>query len=257
MAQVPYCGPPPRPATLWASWNLDPILLVVLASCLLAGALAARDGPQTRRGAVAAGWTITAFAFVSPLCALGVALFSARIAQHLVLTLVAAPLLVAGCDPGVAVERGGARRGFAVVAPWAAFTACLWIWHLPGPYDATLASDRAYWASHLTLFASALWLWRALLRAGGADGLVGAALAAAAALSMGLLGALLTFAPTALFASHVATAPAWGLTALEDQQLGGLLCWVPGCGVLALAGLRGVAGALRSPAALRPAVPRP
>jgi putative membrane protein len=264
-----YCGPPPGPADLAGAWNLDPWLLAALALVALAyGIGAARAGaavPSSARRRFAAGWALLAVAFVSPLCSLGVALFSARLAQHLLLVVAAAPLLAAG-GAGAALRallpRVGARRttsNGATAAPaaggragWrgalaagAAFAVALWLWHAPRPYDATLRSDSLYWLMHATLLGSACWLWAALLRRGAAGATGGAALGLGTSLHMGLLGALLVFAPRPLYASHLATSGAWGLSPAADQALGGLLCWLPGCAVLAAAGLSALAGVVR------------
>jgi putative membrane protein len=232
---IPYCGSPPIPGAL--EWNLDPILLTCLGALLAGHAWGARGapadaaGPQ-RRMAFVAGWAVAALALASPLCHLSVALFGARIGQHILLLLVAAPLMAFG-RPGLILRpllpnawrrrQAGPMRG-ALAVP--VFAAALWGWHLPGPYDATLAGDAAYWAMHVSLFAAAIWLWHALLDAGRPHFALLAG--AGTAVQMGLLGALLTLAPAPLFEAHQATTWPWGLTPLEDQQLGGLLMWVPG-----------------------------
>jgi putative membrane protein len=244
---IPYCGSPPIPGAL--EWNLDPVLLACLGALLACHAWGDRKapagaaGPQ-RRMAFVAGWAVATLALVSPLCHLSVALFGARIGQHILLLLVAAPLVAFG-RPGLILhpflpdawrrrQAGPARGALAVPV----FAVLLWAWHLPGPYDATLAGDATYWAMHVSLFAAAVWLWRALL---DADHPHSALLAGAGtAVQMGLLGALLTLAPTPLFEAHQATTWPWGLTPLEDQQLGGLLMWVPGGLLFTVASLTGV-----------------
>ena len=233
MTTFPYCGAPPLPGALAGRFNLDPVLLVALA--LSAGVhlvfLRRSRRPVT---AAACGWAVTAAALVSPLCALSVSLFSARVAQHMVLLLVAAPL-VASALP----------RARGALAAAAAFTLALWVWHLPAPYAASFASDALYWGMHLTLFGSALWLWAALLHARAEQ--AGRALLAGvtASIGMGLLGAVLALAPAPLFAPHLLTTAAWGVMPLADQQLGGLLMWVPGLFLFLAVGLRAVAALVR------------
>ncbi|RYJ04478.1 MAG: cytochrome c oxidase assembly protein [Acetobacteraceae bacterium] len=215
-AWLAYCGTPPMPGG--AGWNWDPWL----GMALVAGLALAWDRAADRR-ALLAGWTVLALALVSPLCSLSVALFSARVGQHLVILLAAAPLLALGL-PGP--RRAATPGGIAVAA--AGFAVSLWFWHLPGPYSATFRSDLAYWAMHLSLLGATVWLWRGLLLATAArpEAVLPAGLATAA--QMGALGAFLTFAPRPIFPPHEYTTLAWGLTSLEDQQLGGLLMWVPG-----------------------------
>ncbi|NKC33414.1 cytochrome c oxidase assembly protein [Falsiroseomonas selenitidurans] len=236
---VPICGPPPLPGA--ATWNLEPTLLATL----LAGALAIAWTERRQGKAMAwpmAGWLVLALALVSPLCSASVALFSLRITQHLVISLAAAPLLAVAAMR----LRGVARLGPGL--PAIAFGALLWLWHLPGPYGATFAPDGvAYWLMHLSLAGAATWFWAALLRHGAARPLASAIAALSTAIQMGVLGALLTFAPRALYAVHGAsvTGP-WGLTPLEDQQLGGLLMWVPG-GLLFLVVLAAAAAQVLRP----------
>ncbi|MBR0650201.1 cytochrome c oxidase assembly protein [Roseomonas terrae] len=211
-----YCGNPPAPGG--AEWNWD----FWLGGALAAGLALAWSRSADRR-ALLIGWVLLAFALVSPLCNLSVALFSARVGQHLVILLAAAPLLALGLS---APRRPQAPGGIAAAA--ACFAVLLWVWHLPGPYVATFRSDVAYWVMHLSLLGAGIWLWRGLLLAAATrpEAVLPAGIATAA--QMSALGAFLTFAPRALFPPHAYTTLAWGLTPLEDQQLGGLLMWVPG-----------------------------
>jgi putative membrane protein len=253
-AEIPYCGAPPVPDALWRSWNLDPVLIAALLA--IAGAyglglsrLRAAERPEPwRRASFCAGWSVLALALISPLCSLSVALFAARVGQHMLLTLVAAPLIVLGRPVFVLAELfpacSDAMRRAASVRPFgraslcfALFTGFLWLWHAPGPYAITFESTVAYWTMHVTLIGSALMLWRVLLDASPAGALKGLACSFASTMQMSLLGALLTFSSRPIYAPHLATTWPWGLTPLDDQQLGGLIMWVPGCTVLAVAGV--------------------
>lgn len=82
---------------------------------------------------------------------------------------------------------------------------------------------------HLSVFGAALWLWHGLLEA--RDGAVIAKFASGffSSAQMGFLGALITLAPRAVYAPHALTTTVWGLAPLEDQQLGGILMWIPRC----------------------------
>jgi putative membrane protein len=204
-----YCGPPPGPDGLWGRWNLDPPLVAAIA----AGSLALG---RSRHGAAAA--VAFAFIFVSPLCALSSALFAARAVHHVMLVAVAAPLLAAALP----------RRGLGAPAlHLATSTAFLWAWHAPAAYDLALSNVGVYWLMQATLFVPALLFWRAVLSRDIAP--AGALLFVTGAyVQMALLGAVITFAPDALFAIHRTAPLAWGLTPLADQQLGGLVMWVPG-----------------------------
>ncbi len=203
-----YCGPAPLPAEAWTRLNLDPLLLLGLALMALA---VGRD----RRGLAALA--VLLLAFVSPLCALSSALFSARVVHHLLLVVVVAPLLA---------QMRPARSTMGPMLPLVLSSLVLWAWHLPAAYDAALRNVALYWLMQATLLGSALWFWRAVLAP--QRPLVDAlGFVVAAFMQMGLLGALLTFAPAPLYAAHAVAPLAWGLTPLADQQLGGVLMWVP------------------------------
>ena len=221
ITQLPYCGTPPAPGTLLERFNLDPVLIFSLVA--LAGWHLRSVRGRAALGATCIGWGIVAAALLSPLCALSVALFSARIGQHMILSLCAAPVL-ATTLPELSVAA--ARRSL-----WTStlmFFLALWFWHMPAPYEATFTSTPVYWAMHLTLFGSALALWRALLRSPrevGVDLLIAGAVTS---MQMGFLGAILTTASRPLYFRHLATTQVWGLTPLQDQALGGVFMWVPG-----------------------------
>jgi putative membrane protein len=158
---------------------------------------------------------VLAFAFLSPLCALSSALFSARVVHHVLLVVVAAPLF--------ALSRP-ARATTGAGLPFIQATAALWLWHAPVAYDAALGHMAVFWAMQATLFGSAYLFWHAVFSQPGGSGVGWVFLAY---LAMGLLGAILTLAPNAVYATH-ATAPLlWGLSPLSDQQLGGLVMWMP------------------------------
>ena len=220
---ISYCGTAPVPGAL--HWNLDPVLIGAL--LLLAGANVtfARSHGVARRdlAASATGWLILTLAFLTPLCNLSVALFSARVAQHMAIALIAAPLIARGL---LFANPLGAQRHWGAVA-WGAtfaFAAIFWLWHSPAFYDETLRNNYVYWTMHVTTVAAALALWTVVF---GSSAAVAFLLLFATGLQMSLLGALLTFAAVPLFAVHEFTTAAWGLTWLQDQELGGLVMWVP------------------------------
>lgn len=231
---VPYCGHAPIPGT--EAWNTDPILVSVVLGIagLYALGCRGRDAVPRQQVVFAAGFLVTSAALISPLCNLSVALFSARVTQHMFLTLVAAPLVVLGRPERAlaayfprarANPLGFQRLALAVGGP--AFALAMWTWHMPGPYDATLENNIVYWTMHITTFGAALVLWYGLIghdmRLSGA----GLAVACGTGIQMTLLAAGLTLAPKVLFAVHYLTTWPWGLSPLQDQQLGGVIMWVP------------------------------
>jgi putative membrane protein len=230
--RLPYCGSPPLPGELLTRFNLDPVLIVALLA-LGIGHFNRAASPRARLAA-ACGWGIAAVAFVSPLCALSVALFSARVGQHMILVLLAAPLIAYAWP-----VHAGRRSHWPLWLNGAFFFIALWFWHMPAPYDATFSSTAVYWSMHLTLFGSAILLWRELLHHRSERTADVLAVGALTSMQMGLLGAVLTFAGHPLYFWHLLTMTSvWGLTPLQDQQLGGVFMWVPGILLFLWAALR-------------------
>lgn len=261
---IPYCGTPPNPGELLERWNLDPVLISALAALWVAYSVGARRAGVARRERTLfhVGWALTAAALISPLCPLSVSLFAARVGQHMILTLIAAPLVAAG-HPATALRGILGRRGppptsgdgpakSAVLAA-GLFWALLWYWHAPGPYAATFESTLVYWTMHVTVYGSALWLWSALLAQPRRQPVWTISAGLISTIQMGLLGALITLAPRAVYAPHFTTTFAWGLSPLQDQQLGGAIMWIPGCVVFLAAAMAELWTLLSEPA---PAPPR-
>jgi putative membrane protein len=216
--------------------------------------------------AFACGWIALAIALLSPLDEWAETLFVAHMAQHELLMVVAAPL-IALSSPLVAllwalppVARhwlvDSVRRP-AIVAGWAILTApatvwmlhalALWIWHLPSLYEAALEHEGIHAVQHLCFFLTASLFWWSLVR--GRYGRFGYGAAVVylfgTALHSGVLGALITFSPDVWYPLYASNSRAWGLTPLEDQQLAGLLMWVPAGLVFAAGGLAFFAAWLR------------
>lgn len=219
MPETVYCGPPPTPSTLWTHWNVDVPLIAALATLALAIVLTAPPEGR-RRVALAGAVAVLVLAFVSPLCALSTALFSARVAHHVLMIAVAAPLLALAAPHW----RVPIRLPFAAVTAVHGLT--IWFWHAPGPYAWAVSATAPYWIMEISLMLSAFWLWSDALapttRSGAALGML-----LTTTVQMGLLGALLTFARTPLYGPHSEATALFDLTQLEDQQLAGLIMWVP------------------------------
>jgi putative membrane protein len=214
-ATIAYCGPAAVPGDLLTRWNFDPLLVAALAA--LAIVIAGGRVANSR-----AGWAallLMATIFISPLCALSSALFSARVLHHVLLIAAVAPLLALA----VPLRRLPSPPLAALVG---LHTIILWIWHMPAPYTWGLASVPAYWLMQASLLVSAWFLWRAIFVSTAQPGAALFALVATIG-QMGLLAALIVFAPRPLYAVHFAGTTAWGMNPLADQQLAGLLMWVP------------------------------
>ena len=190
------------------------------------------------------GWFALFVALVSPLHHAGAQLFTAHMIEHELIMAVAAPLLVLA-RPGAGflwafprrIRRGigWAMRGNGIQGLWRALTspsvatllhgAAIWLWHIPLLFDDAVVNLALHRAQHISFLATAILFWWAVIRRsdyGPAFGHVFATMT-----HTGLLGALLTLAPRVLYGVQTGGAPAWGLTQLEDQQLAGLVMWVP------------------------------
>lgn len=194
-------------------------------------------------------------ALMSPLDALSEQLFSAHMSQHLMLMLVAPPLLILGRPELVLLwtfrlrvrrtigrvwRRAGWLRGFCSlfrqpVAVWLLASAAMWFWHIPGPYTWAFTHPAIHVLEHMSFFVTSLALWLLVLqpfsRGKGGHG-TALVLLATFALESSLLGALLAFAGHPFYAVHMHAAqhlPHWlpSITPLQDQQLAGLIMWVP------------------------------
>jgi len=107
--------------------------------------------------------------------------------------------------------------------------AALWIWHIPALFDATLESDVVHALQHASFLGTALLFWWAILNSSldWKSSFVGVLYLFITSLHSSILGALLTFTHRVLYPVYSDTTSAWGITPLEDQQLGGLIMWVP------------------------------
>jgi putative membrane protein len=250
-------------------WDVATVALVAVAlGAYLVGARrlarpAPRPLPAWRVLAFAGGLVAVAAAVSSPAEHLARELFAAHMVQHLVLAFLAAPLVALGRPVLVGavllghrgarltrpVRRLGVRlrtRPSGAVVAAAVHVVPWYVWHLPPAYELALASEVVHVVEHVTLLASGAALaWLALGR-GESLGALAAVLVGMA--SMGFIAALLAFAGTSLYDGHDPSS--WGLTALEDQQLGGALMWFPGSlPYLAAAAVLVVARLTRAPAA--------
>ena len=251
---------PPTPQAVWGRWNFDPLLVSGLLLIVARYGLGVRAlwqragvGRGVSRGQVlafAGGMMALVVALVSPLAALSESLSLGHMFQHLLLMLVAAPLLVVGAPPVAlawalprewrpALARAWRRAGglrsvwHAISRPvpaWLLHAAALWLWHIPSFYDAALWSEPLHYLEHLAFFGTALLFWHVIVRCGQPGALghgAGVLYLFTMSLASAALGALMTLAAEPWYASYAATTQAWGLTPLEDQQLAGAVMWVP------------------------------
>jgi len=208
------------PAEWTSYWNFDPVLLAALGiSAIWVWRMADQQYGRRLLGCAVA---LSLLLFVSPFCALSSALFSVRVTHHVLIAAVLAPLIIFSMP-----EHNSRLRGS--LAFWSALQAVtFWLWHAPSLYGEAMSSDIVYWLMQLTLLVTAAAFWAALRRAPAPTAIAALLFST---VQMGVLGALILFSPTALYAPHYLTTAAWGLSVLDDQQLAGLIMWVPSAGL--------------------------
>jgi putative membrane protein len=266
---------------LWTAWSWSPgiVLPLIAAVALYARGLRLLWDEHIGRGirvweaaSFATGLVLTALALLSPLHALAEQSFTAHMIQHELLMVLAAPLLVLGRPlvPGLWAfaspmrrRLGAASRQPRVRAAWRALTAplaafilhgaAIWLWHAPPLFQATLQSDAVHALQHASFLGTALLFWWTIIHAHSAGGSArfggfGTAvlLLFGTAMHSGALGALLTFTRTLWYPAYASGASAWGLSPMEDQQLAGLIMWIPASLAYLAAALLLFAGWLRA-----------
>jgi cytochrome c oxidase assembly factor CtaG len=235
-------------------WTLDPWILMPLAlSAFLYGSGTFRFRPQSPAGRRAfarralifwAGWLVLAGALVSPLHWLGEQLFSVHMIEHELVMAVSAPLIVLARPSAMLLwglpksirhraaqllAAGIARKAWAFLSNGTVATllhgVALWAWHAPVLFDAAVESAPLHRLQHLSFFLTAVLFWWSVIWK------TNRGLAAwhlfLTMLHMSILGALIALSPHVLYAIQTRTSEEWGLLPLEDQQLAGLVMWVP------------------------------
>lgn len=254
-----HSGEPPAPHDLWQSWPWEPwVMITILVGALFYGrgvytlwqrAGMGRGVHWPRIVTFALGLVTIAAALLTPLATISEALFSVHMVQHILLMNVAAPLLIWGMEPTLflwALPRRG-RLGVArwwqqqqklrhawqwlnrPTIVWALYASTLWLWHVPRLYQAALRSETIHLLEHSGFMASALLFWWVLGQGQRRPMHFTIALLFlfTTALHSGLLAAIITFAQRPLYPIYAPYVQAWGLTVLTDQQLAGVIMWVP------------------------------
>ncbi len=244
-----------------ASWSWEPSIVLAL---LLAAALYTAGWRQlARRGrgraapalwrawCYAVGLAVIALALLSPIATYVSLFFFMHMIQHLLLIMVAPPLLWLGAPllpvlwglpadlrrgVGRLFARGHpVRRVFHVLThPLVAcglYLVVVAFWHLPTFYDAAQGRTLVHDLEHLTFLGTGLLYWWPIVHPAGGRRRLGYFAAIVylfpPLLEGNLIGALLTFATQPVYATYQRVPRIWGLSVLDDQQLGGLIMWVP------------------------------
>ena len=250
-------GAPLAPHDLWTAWSWEPVVVVglVVTAALYARGMrrlrsrSVRRGPARRAEATAfwLGSSAFALALLSPLHRLGETLLAAHMAQHEILIALAAPLVILGrpfvvslwgLPPGwrrtVGRWVGGLRPLWRwlsrIEIAWLFHTLAIVIWHLPGLYLRAAVSEPLHALQHTSFIVTALLFWSSVLPGAALRNRHGTAILSlfATMVYTGGLGALLTLGRDLWYPGYGGAAALWGLTPLEDQQLAGLIMWVPG-----------------------------
>lgn len=253
-------GLPPAPHDVWSAWNWEPTFILSLGvgmwvyarglSVLRRRVKWPQSAFRWRAASFLTGVFVLFLALISPLDALGSALFSAHMLQHMVLILIAPPLLILGAPLGpfllglsssvritlghelqrITWYRAVWRAVSQPIVAWSLHTLALWLWHLPFLYEATLQNEMIHLLEHFSFLGTALLFWWTILPLHKRMnlGVWGGILALfTMAVQGGLLGALITFSPTLWYSAYITSTQPWGLTPLEDQQLAGAIMWIP------------------------------
>lgn len=236
-------------------WTVDPAVLVPLGLGLVVYAAGVarlwhhagvgRGTSYLRVAWFGLGWLCMVVALISPLHDLSRRLFSAHMIEHEVVMTIAAPLLILSRPlpvmlwafprswrPRVAsgTQLGAYLVGWDIVSRPVVATVlhgvAIWAWHIPAAFDAGLGSEPVHWLQHLSFFVTAMLFWWSVFaprqRTGGAI-----AELFVTGMHTGALGVLLALAPAPMYLAQAALARAYGTDPLQDQQLAGLIMWVP------------------------------
>jgi putative membrane protein len=196
------------------------------------------------------GMLLLVVTLLSPLDAMAGQLSSAHMVQHMLLMTVIAPLLILGapglvCFCGIPqfsrnlvtrsrrlLDRFGWRSLWNPWLVWMTYATTMWAWHLPWPYQAALRNQTVHDLQHASFLVAALLFWRVLLdpvsrqRLGQGQAVL---FLFTTTLHATVLGVLMTISPRPWYPAYAGRTQWWGLTALEDQQLAGLIMWMPAC----------------------------
>lgn len=235
---------------LGLGWNWEASILVGLGLIsglhwLVAGPVSQHRTPREEPGkwrkiVFHAGTGLVFLALISPLDRLADEyLFSAHMVQHLILVYFAPPLWLLGLPtwiPGWITRRRVGQHVFAwltqPVVAFLVFNGTMWAWHFPNAYDAALAQEGLHIGEHLTFLASAVIGWWPIVGpiskgSGRLSPLERSIYLFLSMLACTSLAALITLSPRRLYHFYGENPWAWGMSPMLDQQIGGLLMWLP------------------------------
>jgi putative membrane protein len=245
---IAHGGQPLAPHDVIGSWRPGVGLSIALALLVYQRGFGSRSD-HLRRRLFLGGAVALATALVTPLDALAGSLASAHMVQHLLILLVAAPLLAASAPlpillraipvpvqrslwrglRGLGIARQSVARLISPATVWLAYTGTLWLWHAAVPYQAAVRNEWIHGLEHASFLIVGFSFWHFALGRGRQPMMPGfrVLFMFTAALQGVLLAALLTFGSTPWYPEYAESSGAFGLDPLTDQQLAGLLMWIP------------------------------
>ena len=235
-------------------WTFDPWIVVPLTIAgalytvgtwrLLGRARESRTSIVWRAAAFSTGWLTLVAALISPLHWLGEHLFTFHMIEHEILMAVSAPMIVVARPIGALMwglprrirrSMGAMMKSRIAQAFWewasrgttatALHAIAIWAWHAPVLFDAAVTNVALHRLQHLSFLATAVLFWWSVLWRSNRG--VAAWHLFVTMLHTSILGALMALAPHVLYSAQTRVSQAWGLTPLEDQQLAGMVMWIP------------------------------
>lgn len=239
----------------WIVWPIIVISLLYVTGRIRLSRRAHRSFPMHWQDLFFCGGILTlAGALITPLHWLGEHLFTFHMIEHEILMAVSAPLIVLARPVGFLLwglprparrDLGAAMQSPLIRRSWAWCTGpinatvihgvAIWGWHYPLLFDAAVTNTAMHRLQHLSFFATAILFWWAVVwksNHGAATWHLFLTM-----IHTSILGALMALAPRVLYIAQTQTASAWGLTPLEDQQLAGMIMWVPAGTIYAAAAM--------------------
>lgn len=255
-------------APWWTLWNLRPEVFLILGLLtamywhgirqLWQQAGHGRGISHRQMMIFLSGVAALLVALISPLDILGQQLGFVHVVQHMMLIMVAAPLLVLG-STGQALtwslpvpmrsmlsrsyrrlRRLGMRR-YVLWQPiliWTCFALVLWLLHVPELYEAALRNRFLHDLQHIAFVIAACLFWRVVLDPISSlrlNPMLGVMYLFATCLQCSAMGVFMAFSPSVWYSAYIDTTPAWGMSPLLDQQIAGYVMWIPACFIYAIA----------------------
>ncbi|WP_439883306.1 cytochrome c oxidase assembly protein [Pontibacter sp. MBLB2868] len=252
-SDIPLCGVNTAAGSVWNNWLLNPGMLVIFVA--MAGLYFLLSGGRLQKGAglYFAALLLLLLVQTSPLHFLAMHyLFSAHMISHIVILLLCAPMLVLGLPKQVAQKPKKIFKAISQIMmrwPWLGWLSgigVMWFWHIPAVFDAAFPASHTVFNllpllhTFSLLVAGVLFAWPILgpLPKYRINPLAGVVYLFTACIACSLLGLLITFAPLGIYHHYLAADPygfastirnGWGITTAVDQQMAGLIMWVPCC----------------------------